>query len=327
MLHTNADSTVPAHEPKPRAFAAGFALVWTRQHILWWIFAVNLILAFLGVHSTAHSATQGLLNQSLESSRRLYHGFDISAFDELASLPEQPLRGMTSMPVVPSLLFSVFMLFVTGGLLASYYNNLALDTADFFAACGRNFWAFVRLMVYFAIAMIPIAIIGSIAGKIYDRIDERAISPFSAPVFMAMALLVILFLVLCVRLWFDVAQVIAVVNDERTMHLALRRSAVLVWGNFVYLFWLYVRISVIGWAVFFLGLCVWMMVLRPESTGTAFVVGQIMILVWLGTRLWQRASETTWYKQYSASQHAAAPVPPAPAPVDLPRSEILPETD
>jgi hypothetical protein len=321
------DSTAPAPSPKPRAFFAGAMLVWTRQRILWWIFAVNLVLAFLGTHPVAHFLADDAgvtLNHSLESSRRLVHGFDISALAELVSLPEAPLRGMGTMFLVPSFLFTLFMLFMTGGLLVSYQDDLRLDAAGFFEACGRHFWRFVRLLVYFAIVMIPLGILWSIAGKIYSEVDDAAISPYVGPVFVCGATLVILILLIGVRIWFDMAQVIAIAKDERRMHRLLRRSATLVWNNFGSLFWLYLRISVIGCALFGAGLYIWMMKLQPEATPVAFVLGQAMILLWLGTRLWQRASETEWYKQYRAAQYAPVPMSPPPVPAAAVEVEVLP---
>ena len=141
---------------------------------------------------------------------------------------------------------------------------------------------------------------------------------------MCAATIVILLLVVGIRLWFDMTQVIAVAQDERRMHRALRRSAALVWNNLGSLFWLYGRISVIGCVLFGAGLYIWMMKLRPEATPVAFVLGQAMILLWLGTRLWQRASETEWYKQYRAAQHVPAPMPPPRVPAPSAEVEVPP---
>jgi hypothetical protein len=325
MLHLTMDSTAPAPEPKPRTFFAGARLVWTHQPILWWILAVNLVLAFLAARAPAEDAG-AVLNHSLESAQRLVHGFDLSALAELGALPQDPLRASGSMFLWPSIVFTIYMLFMTGGLLACYSHDLRLDTAGFFQACGRHFWRFVRLLIYFAIVMIPIGILGSLAGKIYNDIDDRAVSPYSAPAFMGAALVLVLFLLICLRLWFDMAQVIAVAKDERRMHGALRQAAALLWNNFGSLFGLYFRIGLIGWILFGAGLYIWMMRLRPESTLAAFLVGQLMILFWLGTRLWQRASEAEWYKQYRTAQYAPLPMPPPSARVESTPAEIIAES-
>jgi hypothetical protein len=128
--------------------------------------------------------------------------------------------------------------------------------------------------------------------------------------------ILVVFLLMVVRLWFDMAQVIAVAEDEKRMHKAIRLAAVLVAKNFVSLFWLYFRISFIGWLLFAAGLHIWMISLPPTSTVLAFILSQLMILVWVGTRMWQRASEALWYRDYRATQEAMQPVwTPAPTPV------------
>jgi hypothetical protein len=316
VLHVTIDSTQRAPEPKPRAFFAGAMLVWTRQRILWWIFVVNLVFAFAGASLVAQNVggdSGAALNHSLESARRLVHGFDVSALAELSSLPQQPLRGGSRTFLWPSFFFTVFMIFTTGGVLVSYYDDLTLETAGFFEACGRHFWRFVRLALYFIVAVIPLFFLGSFFGKIYSNIDDSAVSPYPGPAFLCAAMLFILFLLLAIRIWFDMAQVISMAKNDRRMYLMLGRAAKLVWNNFGSLFWLYIRIAVIGWALFAGGLYLWMMVLRPESTGPAFLLAQAMTVVWLGTRLWERASETEWYKQYRVTLYQPVPMPPPPA--------------
>lgn len=317
MLHVTIDSTQRAPGPKPRAFFAGAILVWTRQRILWWVFVVNLVFALAGTSFLARGVAENSafgLNHSVEAASRLVHGFDLSALAELASLPQQPLRGMSTMFIWPSLFFTVFMIFSTGGILVSYYDDLTLDTAGFFEACGRHFWRYVRLAIYFALAMIPVFFLGSLFGKIYDNIDDASVSPYSGPVFALAAGLLILFLLLSIRIWFDMAQIISMAKNDRRMYLMLGRSAKFVWNNFGSLFWLYTRIAVIGWVLFAAGLWLWMTALRPESIGLAFLLGQAMVIVWLGTRLWQRAGETEWYKQYRVALYQPVPMPSAPRP-------------
>lgn len=312
ILHLAIGGTQKAPTPRPKAFFAGAGLVWRHQLILWFIFIVNLLLAFVAASGVAHHVADNsgaALNHSMESAQRFVHGFDVSAIVELSSLPQQPFRGQGAMFVWPPLFFAVFMIFMNGGILVSYYEDSWTDTAGFFEACGRHFWPFLRLMIYFAIVMIPIFILAAVCSRIYGSIDEASVSPYRAPEFALAAAIVILFLLLAVRLWFDMAQVISMVAEDRRMYRMVGHAARLVWNNFGSLFWLYLRINVVGWVVFGAGLYIWMMLLRPESTGWAVFLSQVMILVWLGTRLWQRAAETEWYKQYEVSLHLLAPMP------------------
>jgi len=294
---------------KPKVFWAGAGIVWRRQRVLWLVFAVSLFLSYIGVRGLV-ARVRPALDHSSDAAPRLYHHFDVSAIAELTSLPEQPLTVTSPPYMLTSLLFAIFMLFATGGVLAAYRRDENLSMAEFFGACGDHFWRFLRLLVYFAIAFIPVATLASICGAAYNHMDDVSVSPLSAVYFAIAATVVVVFFAISIRLWFDMAQVIAVAEGERRMHKALRQAAGLVRRNFGSLFWLYLRISLVGTFFFGMGLYWWMIHLRPESTGKAFLLSQLIILVWIGTRLWQRASETAWYGENQAA--VREPAPPAP---------------
>lgn len=290
---------------KPKTFAAGARLVWRRQRVLWWIYAVNLVLGLCATGGMVQRAGD-ILNHSLAAGR-LVHGFDISAVSELAMRPDNPVApGSTTLFF--AFLFAAFMLFATGGVLATYCRDDRLPAGQFFEACGYQLWRFVRLLIYFAIVLVPVGLLEFGAGKIYDRIDNKAISPFPAVWFFVASAVVIVVLLMCLRLWFDMAQVIAVADDERRMHKALRRAATLVRRNFGSLFWLYFRVSLVGCVVFALAAQYWKNYMRPESLFSVLLWSQLMIVFWLATRLWQRASEALWYRQHQSAVYESAPV-------------------
>jgi hypothetical protein len=282
---------------RPKTFLTGAALVWRWQRLVWWMFAVTLIFGFLSTQGMIDRAS-GTLNHSL-ASRRLVDGWDVSALIELGQLQNSPIEFQGPAVIHFSIVFAIFMLFVTGGILATYVRDEKPQASSFFEASGHYFWRFVRLLIYFAIVLLPIGAIGARVGALYDHIDEVSISPFPAVYFFVAAGLAILLLLAIVRLWFDMAEIIAVADDERRMHKALRHAARVLWHNFFSLLWLYMRIAVVGLALFAIGLYVWMTLLSPQSNIIAFLLSQLMILVWITTRLWQRASEALWYREYA----------------------------
>ena len=282
---------------RPKTFLAGAALVWRWQRLVWWVFAVTLIFGFLSTQGMVDRASE-TLNHSL-ASRRLVDGWDLSALMELGQLQNSPIEFQGPTVIHFSVVFAIFMLFVTGGILATYVRDEKPQASLFFEASGHYFWRFVRLLIYFAIVLLPIGAIVAGASALYDHIDEVSISPFPAVYFFVAASLVILLLLAIVRLWFDLAEIIAVADDERRMHKALRHAARVLWHNFFSLLWLYLRVAIIGLLLFAIGLRVWMMNLSPQSNILAFLLSQLMILVWIGTRLWQRASEALWYREYA----------------------------
>jgi hypothetical protein len=306
---------------KPKTFFAGAAIVWRHQRLLWLVYAANLLLAFVGTRG-AVARTGEILNHSLVA-ERLVHEFDLGAYGELALHPSLPFSASRPIMLYSSILFALFMLFATGGVLAAYYEDRRVTAGNFFQACGEHFWRFLRLMIGFAIALIPVGILIRLAGFLYRRVDRQSISPFPAVHIVEVAAVIIVLLMMCLRLWFDMAQVIAVAEGETKMRRALKSSARLLRHNFGSLFWLYLRISLLGWVGFWLGLRVWMEHLRPEAIGRAFLVSQAMIVFWLATRLWQRASEALWYRERLPELMVPAPLVP-PSPVEQAPSELLP---
>ena len=291
-------------------FFSGAGLVWKWQRLLWWIFAINLIFALF--------ATQGMVdklspafNHSAEA-QAFVHGFDVSQFALLMGQPDSPLQieGPTTLHF--AVVFMILMLFFTGGIVATYMRDEKPTATNFFEACGHHFWRFFRLLLYMLIVFLPIGGLAAFTGVMYNRIDEKSVSPFPAVHFFEAAVVVILFLMIVVRIWFDMAQVVAVAEDEKRMHKALRIAFGLFRRNFFSLLWLYLRVSII--AVLVVGFCLrfWMMSLAPESTIAAFLLSQFMLLFWIATRLWQRASESLWYRGYAASSVPEPVWTPAP---------------
>jgi hypothetical protein len=292
-----------------KPFFGGAGLVWRRQRILWWIFAVNLILALFSVRGIAQR-TGAVLDHSLASGR-LVHGFDITALAELTVQPGVSPLDVSQTAIAYSLVFFLFMLLITGGILDVYLRDQSLPTREFFASGAGFFWPFVRLLIFLLVCFIPLAIVLGVARSISGRMEDRALSPMASIWFRVAVDIVVLFLLMLLRLWFDIAEIHSVAQNECKMRRALAAAARITFGNFGRLFWLYLRISVISWVGFCFGLWLWMYILRPEAITSALILSQLMILWWIGTRLWQRASETLWYQQ-----NAPVPAPIlAPSPV------------
>jgi len=303
-------------EPRPKTFASGAALVWRWQRILWWIFIVNLVLALFATKGMVERADWALSHSV--ASGRLVNGFDLFSIAELAAQPDNPLEQPGPAVFHYSVIFAVFMLFAAGGILATYVFDAKPTTSTFFEACGHHFWRFFRLVIYLLLAFIPIGILTAICGSIYHRIDAVSNSPYSADFFFIAISLIVLLLTMVLRLWFDMAQVIAVAEDETRMHGTLRRAASLLAHNFGSLLWLYIRISLLAWIVFGLGLYLWIYRLSPLSTAAVFLLTQLMLVFWIAARLWQRACEALWYRQYQAASVIEPSYTPAPSPEPAP---------
>jgi xanthosine utilization system XapX-like protein len=300
-------------------FVAGLGLVWRRQSVLWWIFAVNFVLAGMGA-ATFMAQVSPVLDHSLQS-QALAHGFNPIVFSALLMEAHgAAVSGMASACLV--LVFFIFMLFVEGGLLQVYRLDRKLTKGEFFEASGRFFWRFVRLLIMLLIVLIPVGIVYGLRARAADLVDERSPSPTPGILVGLIGLLVVLFLMQAVRLWFDMAQVRAVAEDERAMRRALCRAFKITFGNFASLYWIYLRISIVAWLVMAALLWIWVRLVRPEWIGVSFLLTQLVLLSWLATRLWQRASETIWYQRRLPA--LVTKLEPAPAPPPPPAMEPEP---
>ncbi|MFQ5724409.1 MAG: hypothetical protein ACE5G6_07940, partial [Terriglobia bacterium] len=272
----------------------GARLVWRRQRVLWWIYVVNLVLGIFAAQPLA-ARVGDLLNRS-RVAERLVNGFDLAVYIELASHPSRPLAGAQAGPFLAGAVFFVFMLFLTGGVLEVYRRDQTLSTGEFFQACGTYFWRFVRLLIFLLIALLVVGIGAGLVRWLLGRLAED--SPQEKLGFWLQLGfgLVLLLVLMAVRLWFDMAQVRAVAEEERKMRRTFLRAFKLTFGHFGSLFWLYLRISVVFWVGLAAMGWVWLQV-PPQAIGLTFLLGQAAVLLWVGTRLWQRASETLWYQR------------------------------
>src|ERR1700683_2397123 len=288
-------------------FLGGAGLVWRRQRVLWWVFVVNLVLASVAARTITNRVAP-VLNHSLASSPLLVYGFHVSAINELGSLPTEYLT-VGSTPMYYSAIFFFFMLLATGGVLEAYWRDSSPSTGEFFLSGGSYFWRFFRLVLFLLLALIPIGIVAAASRGIGNAIDEKSISPFPWVWFELGAVLVLIFLLMSVRLWFDMAEVIAVAESETRSRKCLRRGGKVVLHNFGSLFWLYFRISFVGWLVFAAGMHIWVHHVGHASITKSLLVSQLIVLFWLGARFWQRASETLWYKNYLSRQESESVAP------------------
>jgi hypothetical protein len=316
--------------------AAGFSLLWRRQRVSWWVFVVNFVFGALGAFPammTLHRA----LGHSLVG-ERLTKGFDLGMIDELTRLPYINMMRQTVPCYIMAFLFLLFMLFVSGGILESYKQEERLSAGEFFGASGAFFWRFVRLALlsivpFFIVWMSHIAL-----SKWFDKIGDQAIADQVGIFLDVVTVIYLLGLSLWVRLWFDIAQVRAVVLNERGMWRDTWRAWKLTWRSLRHLYRVYFCISLVAWVTLALGLFIWAH-LGPTSTLMTFVVLELIIFTQLMTRLWQLSSATTWYLRnpepvpvqsvgFNAveTQEPFTVEPPAPPPASDPGPE-LPPTD
>src|SRR5207249_537332 len=157
---------------KSNVIREGARLLWRQQRVLWWLYGINLLLAVIGTLPMANNVG-AVLNHSL-AAERLVKDFDLTFFAELAAQPSHPLSAGAPAPILLAVGFFWLCLLFEGGILEAYQRDARLTTSEFFAACGRMFWRFVRLLICMLIAIVPLLIIASVAKRWSDKLATDA---------------------------------------------------------------------------------------------------------------------------------------------------------
>lgn len=276
--------------------AAGFSLLWRRQGILWWVFVVNFVCGALGTIPALLTLSRAL-SHSL-AGQPLSKGFNVGMFVELIRLPNVRLMSNYTSSYIFAFLFLLFMLFASGGILETYRQDRKLATGDFFAASGAFFWRFVRLLLLSLIPFFIVSMIYQGLNKLSDTVGDRAIADQVGIFLFWFAVAVFLLLALVVRLWFDIAQVRTVAQNERGMWRNTWKAFRITFRALPSLFWMYFRISLFAWVTLIVGLVIWAK-LPPTVTPVTFILLELILLAQLATRFWQLASAMTWYQRHA----------------------------
>ena len=268
-----------------------------------WLYLANLVIALL---ATANFASQagGVLNSSLEA-QRLARGFDVAVLFDLLLRPDVTPRALVGGSELAALLFALVTLFLTPGIVQSFLSDEHLRMGAFFQACGKWYWRFF----WFALLTLPVfGIVLGVLSAVRDALLTWAGKSPDPKVYFYVGLVTLLVMWLAavkLRLWFDLIQFSMVHTGKfwRAIPAGLR----LLRQGFFRLFFTYLLISLLGWIGLAAGLWLWVK-LPAQRVGLAFLVGQAILMFWLGTRYWQRAAAALWFRE-----HAPALVPDLPA--------------
>lgn len=265
-------------------------LVWRHQRLVWWIFAVNLLVAWLSSLS-ARVTLSSVLDHSLESAK-LVRGFDIPTLGLMLERPDVSMRALAPGALGAALVFLVYLLFIDGGVFAVFLDDRKLSRAEFFENAGLFFWRMVRLASY---SLLPFGLlaaanggIASYAGKLANDASWERLG-FLVNV---TSKLVIVVAALFMRMWFDLAQARVVRDNEpHILRLLLRSFKLAVRSG--KLFVKYIGIALFAAAMFGDGVALWLY-LPHSATVASFLLLELVTLTQIISRLWMKAASASW---------------------------------
>jgi hypothetical protein len=255
---------------------------------------LNLMFAHFGASAFSDTA-HALLDHSLNADK-LLHGFNLAVFIELLARPEfGPMASASAPAMIFAFLFLLASLLFMPGVLLGYASDHRISRDEFYRACGRNIWRFVRLFSFFAV------IAGIVTGVLSwglnalvmaaDKTSNERLPFFT----MLSGMVVILVVLTIIRVWFDLAQTDVVLRDQSATRKSIAAGFRKLRRNFGRLVGSYVVIATVALVVLVAGILLWHAIVPSSSVVGAFLVGQATLLALLATRFWQRATAVAFY--------------------------------
>jgi hypothetical protein len=275
----------------------GASLLWRRQRVLWWLFAANVVTGLLATAPV--SAQLRMLDSSRFASDSLYHQMNLYRLTGMMFRPEGISPAFFSGSTLLVWAYFVFLLFAMGGVLESLYTDRTPSMGDFLRGAAEFFWRMVRLLIVFAVLSAPLLIAQNSVGDFTDWLSARSDSE-QLGFWVTLAAAILLTLIgLAVRVWIDIAQLDAVAHDRRAVRRSLKNAWNLLRGSFARVYGAVLAIQFLLLALTLALLWIWLKI-PHEGIGRTFLLGEVIVLLWLGFRLWQKAAETAWYHRRSA---------------------------
>jgi len=292
----------------------GVGMVAGNKRYILWFWLLNLTLAEFGVAAFRNQA-HAILDNSLYSGR-LLKGFDVTVFGEMLGKPEFGSTSAVMMPAiyVATLFFVATALFLPG-VFQGYASNYRLSREDFFHACGRNLWRFVRLLIVSGVVMgIVAGILFGIRAGLVKAADASTSELLPVQVGMAMTALIVVIMSI-LRSVFDLAEVDVVLSDQGAVRRSIGAGFRHGFRSIFRLTGSYLVIWVVASLVMVAGLWVWNKMVPPASVLGAFVVGQLTLIITLAARFWQRGVAVAYWqdKMVAPVVRPVMPITPAPA--------------
>jgi hypothetical protein len=288
---------------KTSLLSAGARIARRNQRYVIWFYLLNLTLASFGAAAFRNQA-HAILDHSLYADK-LLHGFHIIVLLEMLALPG---FGSTNASTMSAFYFTLLFFFATlvilPGVLKAYGSDHRLPRDEFYRTCGVNVWRFVRVFLFFVIIAVPISGILFAAQSELAKAAQQT-SNERLPFFTHLVCLGIAFVVLtAIRVWFDLAQTEIVVRDQSRVRKSLASAYRSMKGHRAHLLGSYIVIAFIALLSLFCGFWLWIKVVPSASVLGAFVVSQVILLVWLAARFWQRACAVAFFLERASSADA-----------------------
>jgi hypothetical protein len=276
--------------------SSGWGMVVRNKRYIVWFYVLNISLGLFGTVAFFNQAGT-VLDHSLLS-QRLLHGLSLDVLVEMFLSPE---FGPTQASIGPARFFALLFMFATAlflpGVFQGYASTYRLPREDFFRACGRNLWRYIRLLIVAGIVMgIAASALFGLQGLLEKKAAEST-NELLLPEVECAGLALIFLIMACFRIWFDLTEADIVLSDQRAVRKSIWAGLRHTLRGLLRLLASYVVTTLVAAIILVGGLLTWEKLVAPENVIGAFVVSQLTLLLLLIPRFWQRGIAVSYWQQ------------------------------
>ena len=301
----------------PGLLSSGLGMVLRNKRYIVWFYLLNLLLGLFGTAAFSNQAGT-ILDHSLQS-QQLLHGFSLGVLTEMFARPEFGSTGASGLSAVFFyLLFMLATALFLPGVFQGYASTYRLPREDFFRACGRNLWRYIRLLIVAGIVMGIATIAVFVVQGVLERKVAESTNELLLPGVRYGGLMVIFLVMAAFRIWFDLAEADIVLSDQRAVRKSIWAGLRHTLRSLLRLMASYVVTTLVAAIILVGGLWMWMKLVAPESVAGAFVVSQLTLLLLSIPRFWQRGVVVSyWKRSMMVPVVPMRPVEPQPVPMSV----------
>jgi hypothetical protein len=276
--------------------SSGLGMVLHNKRYIVWFYVLNLFLGLFGTVAFVNQAGT-ILDHSLHSDR-LVHGFSVTVLIDMFARPE---FGPTMASRGPAMFFALLFLFATAlflpGVFQGYASTYRLPREDFFRACGRNLWRYIRLLLVAGIVMTVATIALFALHGVLERKAAESTNELLLPEVQFIGLFVIFLIMTVFRIWFDLAEADVVLSDQRAVRKSIGAAFRHTFRGLGRLLSSYVIAAIVAAIILVGGIWIWMKLVPSTSVGGAFLGAQFTLILLLIPRFWQRGVAVSYWQQ------------------------------
>ncbi|HWO32061.1 MAG TPA: hypothetical protein VNO32_24965, partial [Candidatus Acidoferrum sp.] len=240
----------------------GLGMVLRNKRYIVWFYLLNLLLGLFGTAAFANQAGT-ILDRSLLS-ERLVHGFSLGVLTEMFATPEfGPTGASGGSALFFSLVFMVATALFLPGVFQGYASTYRLPREDFFRACGRNLWRYIRLLIVAGVVMGIATIAVFVVQGVLEKKAAESTNELLLPEVRYGGLFVIFLVMALFRIWFDLAEADIVLSDQRAVRKSIWAGLRHTLRSLVRLLASYVAATIVAAIILLGGLWAWMKFVAP----------------------------------------------------------------